>query len=98
MPSIVLITPEELRALFRSEIEAALRTIVKESQPNEELLTRNETAALLRVTLPTIHAWMQRSILPFYKMGSRTYFKKNEVMASLSSASLRKKFSGKRPS
>lgn len=49
-----------------------------------ELLSKNDVAKLLGVTLQTVYNYTQKGILKGYKMGDRkVYFKKNEVEAAL---------------
>lgn len=47
-----------------------------------EFLTRNQVAEMFSITLPTVHAWTNAGILTAYKIGNKTRFKKNEVLAS----------------
>jgi hypothetical protein len=56
--------------------------------PLEEMLTIEQTAALLHVTRQTIHNRVRQGILTAYKQdptkpGSSTYFIKSEVLATL---------------
>lgn len=51
--------------------------------PKEKLLTRNETAALLGVSLVTLHSWVKLNILKGYRIGNKVRFKEHEVMGSL---------------
>lgn len=50
---------------------------------DEELLTRADVCELFGVSLPTVHSWDNAGILKKYKIGTRTYFKRSEVMKSL---------------
>ena len=50
------------------------------SQPGEEmLLTRKEIAGIFRISLVTLHDWMNRG-LPFHKQRGRVYFLRSEVV------------------
>ncbi len=56
----------------------------------EELITREETAQILRVTLPTLHNWTKQGLIPHYKIASRVRYKRAEVMNLFKSGSLKK--------
>lgn len=48
-----------------------------------DLITRKETAALLGITLPTLHAWSVQGKLKAYHIGTRVRYKKSEVLKAL---------------
>lgn len=48
-----------------------------------DILTREETAKLLSISLPTLWNWTKKNILKSYGIGSRVYYKKDEVINSL---------------
>ncbi|OXG05095.1 helix-turn-helix protein [Flavobacterium araucananum] len=79
------ISPEELKGMIREVI----RTEVFESKNpadrvySEILLTRYETAALLRISLTSLWKWTKDEKLPSYGMGNRRYYKKSEVLQCL---------------
>ena len=73
---------DDVRAVVRHELQQAA------PQPStapaiEDLLSIREAAQLLGVTVQTVHDWKRRSILAYYKMGSRSYLKRGEVLAAL---------------
>ena len=74
---------EDVRAIIRHELQQAIPAPVGNCAPADELLTVREAAALLDVTVQTAHEWKRRGILPYEKMGSRTYFVKSKVLAAL---------------
>ena len=45
-------------------------------------LTRQEVADLFKISLPTVHAWMNTGILTPYKIGNKTRFLLSEVKAA----------------
>lgn len=53
------------------------------AQPLDELLSRTETARLLGISLPTLHAWTKSGIIKAYRIGSRIRYKKAEIESSL---------------
>ena len=68
-----------------TRIEEELENIKKNYQPKEpvELLTREETAEYLKISLSTLWHWSKKEILPSYGMGNRVYYKRSEVDGSL---------------
>lgn len=77
---------------FRRWIRDALKEYFENTPPKlpqetgnsaeEPLLTRKEIAGIFRVSLVTLHAWMNQG-LPSHKQGGRVYFLRSEVMAYL---------------
>lgn len=61
-----------------SEIQKAIKP-----KPETELLTRQETAKLLDVSLPTLHSWTKKNILQAYRIGNKVRYKKDEVLKAL---------------
>ena len=82
---------ETLLADFRAEMLSVLKAhtpagaaATSIAEP-EQLLDVRQAAELLGVTWQTVHEWKRRELLPFCKMGGRTYFKRSEVLAALHS-------------
>lgn len=51
--------------------------------PRNRLLTRTETASMLRISLSTLHRIVKSGYLPSFKVGRRTLFKEADVQACL---------------
>ncbi len=68
-------------------IKQRLNEIEKHVKPNEAtvLLTRNEVAKMLEISLPTLHNWVKTGILTAYRIGNKVRFKQDEVLNSLQS-------------
>lgn len=65
-------------------IEAAMERVIAKMLPkNDEYLTRKQCAERLHITLPTLHAYINKGVLVAYKIGRRTLFKSSEVDAAL---------------
>lgn len=81
-------TPTELVNLItdavRQELQDINRLIGNNTNEVKELLTRKETGDMFSVSLVTIHEWCKSGILKPYKVGNRTYFKREEVMEVVS--------------
>lgn len=71
----------EITKAVRSELDARTPTV---QPPTEELLTRQQAAALLGVTLPTLRDYTRRGYLTGYRIGTRVRYKRNEVLDGLS--------------
>lgn len=76
---------------FRRWIKEALKECLEDNYPKnipsthtqeEPLLNRKEIAGRLRISLVTLHDWMNRG-LPYHKQGGRDYFLYSEVLAYL---------------
>lgn len=50
---------------------------------DEELLTREETAKLLKVSITTLCHWTKNKKLIAYGIGNRVYYKRGEIMSAL---------------
>lgn len=65
-----------------------IREVLDERQGNAQpaagkYLTRQETAELLKITLPTLHDWIKRGIIKAHKIGGAVRFKMEEVERAL---------------
>lgn len=83
----VVLTPVPLPELvgeivraMRSELDTRPHTV---QPPPEELLSPQDTAVLLGVTLPTLRDYRRRGYLTGYRIGSRVRYKRSEVVGSL---------------
>jgi len=77
-----IINYEPLSQCIRDAVKAELQEHFKtgNSQPAEErLLSKQELAAELGVSLVTLTDWMKKG-LPFLRLHKRVYFKKSEVL------------------
>jgi hypothetical protein len=52
-------------------------------QNDEELLTREETAKLLRIDSSTLWHWTNKGKIKVYGIASRRYYKRGEIMKAL---------------
>ena len=75
----------ELELIFQRIVQNALAESKKDSgqSESEDLLTRKEAANLLGVSLPTLHDYTIRSIIPAYRLGTRVRYKKGEILNCL---------------
>ena len=75
------ISAETLLGKF-DELKSQIKELQQQPQA-DRLLTRDETAKLLGVSLVTLHNWVKSNILIAYRMGNKVRFKENEVLSSL---------------
>lgn len=68
--NIIVTTAEELRALIREEVEAAVQA--RQGHAASEILDIAEVADLLGVTAPTVRAYVRTDGLPCIRMGKST--------------------------
>jgi hypothetical protein len=54
-----------------------------EAQYNDELLTREETLAFLKVDSTTLWNWTRKGKVKAYGLGKRRYYKKSELISGL---------------
>lgn len=77
------ISAETLLQRF-DDLESQIKSLQQQPNPStDRLITRDETAKLLGVSLVTLHNWVKSNILIAYRVGNKVRFKENEVLASL---------------
>lgn len=79
------ITAETLMQKFDS-LESQIKELKTQPQPApEKLITRDETAKLLGVSIVTVHNWVKSNVLKAYRVGNKVRFKESEVFNALQS-------------
>lgn len=58
---------------------------------NDEILTKKEVAAYLRVSLVTISEWSRVGLINPIRMGNKIFFKKQDILNTLEQQSINKK-------
>ena len=78
-------TAEDLKKDILSGVDKAIEKVAMALQnPNEEkLLSREETANLLSISLVTLWDWTKKDIIPAYRIGYKVRYKKSEVLQAL---------------
>jgi excisionase family DNA binding protein len=92
MNQISIISSIELRQILSEEIKNALSKFEPNVNPTnkDELITRDETAEILKISLPTLNNYTKDGKLQSYNIGSRVLYKKSEVIDSLIKLTARK--------
>ncbi|MBD0831816.1 helix-turn-helix domain-containing protein [Aestuariibaculum sediminum] len=78
---IYLMTEENIEMLAESifnKLQASSKIPLNDSE--DELLTIEEAAKLIKLTKPTIYGLVHRKEIPFIKKGKRLYFEKSELL------------------
>ena len=88
MSSIVVVEENELRKLVKESVTEALNVGTSKTGENgnhlaeEPLLSRQQMAAELNISLVTMTDWMKKG-LPYLRLNGRVYFRRSEVIASM---------------
>lgn len=77
----------EIRQLFRQELETYFESANKPEQfpanQSEQLLTIQQAAEFLNLTVPTVYSKVSKGELPVMKRSKRLYFSSSELVAYL---------------
>lgn len=78
-------TPQQLEDVILNRLKELFEVHFQNAIPKqqEEYLTRNEVADLLKVNLSTIHNWCKNGKLKSYGIGNRVYFLRSDIQESL---------------
>jgi len=80
------LTPEQLGKLFDEKIQHRLEQFKKDiynQKAIDELLTRDEACAFLKIDSSTLWAWTNKGNVIAYGIGSRRYYKRSELLQAL---------------
>ncbi|MEY8780321.1 helix-turn-helix domain-containing protein [Allomuricauda sp. XS_ASV26] len=79
------LTPQELRNDINQDVKKQLDELKESFQPKtpEELLTRSETAELLKINLSTLYHWTKKGKLKSYGLSGKVYYKRSEIESAL---------------
>ena len=88
MPKDLLIqnvTLQELQEMISNTLEEKFKALNSSTRERieEDLLTRKETAKLLRISLPTLADWTRQGILKSINLGRRVLYSRSEVQRVL---------------
>ncbi len=72
---------KEINEIVKFQIQDNLKQL--QLKPPKEYLTRSEVARMFDVDLSTIHNWCKKKKLNPLGIGSRVYFLRSEIEASL---------------
>jgi len=78
-----VLSKEELQDLIGKSLEEVIKNNSKNIPPDQELLTRDEACKLLKVDSSTLWRWTNKGKITAYGIGSRRFYKKEELLNSL---------------
>lgn len=78
-----LLSKKELEDLIVNSLEEVLKNNPFNCPPDQELLTREEACILLKVDPSTLWRWTIKGKVTAYGIGSRRFYKKEELLNSL---------------
>ena len=82
---VLSLTPEQIQSLLIEGVRKELDSLKEHFQPKEPTvyLTRNEVAEMLKIDLSSVHNWTKKGKLISYGIGSRVYYRKDEIEQSI---------------
>ena len=78
-----VLSKEELQDLIGKSLEEVIKNNSKNIPPDQELLTREEACMLLKVDSSTLWRWTNKGSIIAYGIGSKRFYKKEELLNSL---------------
>lgn len=83
--NLIQVTPEELQQKIVDGVKACLTEMAKHFYPKQEneLLTRQEAAKKLKISLSTLNNWVGKGMLTSYGIGGRVYLKNSDIEQAL---------------
>jgi DNA invertase Pin-like site-specific DNA recombinase len=81
----VATTPQQFRNDINQDVKRLLEELKKSFEPKkpQELLTRSETAKLLKINLSSVHNWTKKGLLKSYGISGKVYYKRSEIESAL---------------
>ena len=78
-------TADELADLVAEKLIIKMEKYIQDyvDLKKDYLMSRDEAAAFLRIDQSTLYLWVKKSKIKCYGIGSRRYFKKQELIDSL---------------
>lgn len=85
-------TPEKFKAEIISEVEKLLKNYLNKAEDKGELLTREQAAKLLAISLPTLRSYVKRGVISKSekRVGARVLYDKAELLECLVNSNILK--------
>ena len=80
---IDVLSKEELEDLIGKSLEEVIKNNTINKTIDQELLTREEACKLLKIDSSTLWRWTNKGKIIAYGIGSRRFYKKEELLNSL---------------
>ena len=78
-----VLSKEELEDLIGKSLKEVIKNNPFNCPPDQELLTREEACKLLKVDSSTLWRWTNKGKVTAYGIGSKRFYKKDELIKSL---------------
>mgnify|MGYP004004600877 CR=1 FL=1 len=78
-----VLSKQELEDIIGKSLKEVIKNNSLTQPPDQELLTREETCKLLKVDSSTLWRWTNKGKIIAYGIGSRRFYKKEELLESL---------------
>ena len=78
-----VLSKEELEDLIGKSLEEVIKNNPFNHSPDQELLTREEACMLLKIDSSTLWRLTNKGMVTAYVIGSRRFYKKEELLNSL---------------
>ncbi|MDO6736501.1 helix-turn-helix domain-containing protein [Wenyingzhuangia sp. 2_MG-2023] len=79
----IQVNPEQLQNAITESVKQQVSELKKYFTEPEELLTREETATLLKVDKSTLWNWQKQGKLIPYGLQGRVYYKRSDIMKAI---------------
>lgn len=76
----------EFQKLVRKCIQEELQHLSLQDS-DEAIIKTDEVCQMFQVSKVTLHQWRKQGLIPFYRIGSRIFFKKSELISAMQSVS-----------
>ena len=82
------VSPEQFTELITNVFKAQLEDFKKElntQSENDDLMSREQVLELLQINASTLWHWQNKGRIIVYKFANKCYYKRSELMASITS-------------
>ena len=77
------VSASDLKEMIADVMEGMIRKYTPPANEQPKYLTRQETAKLLRISLPTLNEYTKRGTLKGYRLQGRVLYREDEILSSL---------------
>lgn len=74
---------EYIKEAVRNELESFINKLSQIKEPQNSILTRDQTIELLNISPSTLYRWTKNKKLPAYGYGNKVYYKLRDVEACM---------------
>lgn len=85
MAQQIITTDFELSTLINKAVATAFKEQQSSLKPDNTLLTQQQTAELLNVSIPTLQKMKSSGLIPYSQVLRKIYFRKQDVLKALES-------------